>query len=75
LRYWAKHHGALSRLAARSLMMFHHLLRYGLMKTTQKPLSSRRDALQPDVNVACLRALFSGMPTGRAGNPVGTSTS
>jgi len=61
LYYWSKHHSVWGVLGIRSIMIFHHLLRYSyvlaknLMRLGQTPESEVRK----QVSGACLRQLFS----------------
>ena len=61
LRYWAKHHGLPARLAIRCILAFHHFTRYLLGAAFRNTLSRRRkrSALRVQMDLACLRALFS----------------
>ena len=66
IHYWKKHHSFLGVLGIRSIILFHHLLRYTLA-TISALTSSRRTAqseVAKQVSGACLRALISGrIPT------------
>ncbi len=61
LYYWSKYHGVLGRLGIRSIILFHHLLRYtfavlsGLVHPETRPEAEERKR----VSVACLRGVFS----------------
>jgi GT2 family glycosyltransferase len=62
LHYWRKHHGFLGVMGMRSIMLFHHLLRYsfavasGLLHPRRNPESDVRK----QVSGACLRELLIG---------------
>ena len=62
LHYWTKHHSFWGVLGIRSIMLFHHLLRYtvavlsGLLHSQESPQSDVRK----QVSGACLRELLSG---------------
>jgi len=62
LHYWSKHHGFWGVLGIRSLMLFHHLLRYGFAATVGhlRPKQSAGDDVRKQVSGACLRELLSG---------------
>lgn len=62
LRYWSKHHGFWGVLGIRSIMLFHHLVRYGLAVATGIVNSKRgtHDNVGKEVSVACLRELVFG---------------
>jgi len=63
IHYWTKHHGFLKVLGIRSIMLFHHVLRY----TFAVIRGSERSKVGKQVSGACLRELiFGGMPN-RAG--------
>jgi GT2 family glycosyltransferase len=61
LYYWRKHHGVWGSRGIRSIMLFHHLVRYvfavvaGLVRGKQ----SAQDHVRKRVSGACLRALLS----------------
>jgi GT2 family glycosyltransferase len=61
LHYWSKHHGFFGVMGIRSIIFFHHLLRYsfaiasGLLRPGRRP---ERD-VRKQVSGACLRELFS----------------
>ena len=61
LHYWSKYHGFWGLLGIRSIMMFHHLLRYtfavasGFLQAKQRPEGDVRK----QVSGACLRELLS----------------
>jgi GT2 family glycosyltransferase len=65
LQYWSKHHGFLGVIGIRSIIFFHHLLRYfvaatsGVLRPGRKP----QDEVRKQVSGACLRELFSGSPS------------
>jgi GT2 family glycosyltransferase len=64
LHYWTKHHTFWGVLGIRTIMLFHHLLRYliaalsSLMPSRQRP----QNEVRKKVSGACLRALVSNMP-------------
>ena len=62
LHYWTKHHGFWGVLGMRSIMLFHHLLRYtfaGLSGLTHSQ-GGAQSAVRKQVSGACLRELLSG---------------
>jgi len=60
LHYWTKHHGFLGVLGIRSIMLFHHILRY----TFAVLRGSARSEVGKQVSGACLRELIFGrIPT------------
>jgi GT2 family glycosyltransferase len=65
LYYWSKHHGFFGVLGIRSIILFHHLLRYSLavlsgLRRSHTPAGSD---VQKQVSAACLReVLLSGAP-------------
>jgi GT2 family glycosyltransferase len=68
LHYWKKHHGFLGVLGIRSLMVFHHLLRYVAALVTslgRSQIGSER-AVRKQVSGACLRELILGSATHQA---------
>jgi len=62
LRYWTKHHTVFGVLGIRCIMLFHHLLRYGIAVLSD--LAHARKAPQSEVrkqvSSACLRQLLYG---------------
>ncbi len=62
LQYWTKHHSFWGVLGIRTIMLFHHLLRYTF--AVLSGLSRSRESVQSDVRKqvsgACLRELLSG---------------
>jgi GT2 family glycosyltransferase len=62
LHYWTKHHGFWGVLGIRSIMLFHHLLRYAV--AVWSGLAHSQESAQSDVRKqvsgACLRELLSG---------------
>jgi GT2 family glycosyltransferase len=62
LHYWTKHHSFLGVLGIRSIILFHHLLRYtfsalsGLAHSQERP----QDDIRKQVSSACLRQLLTG---------------
>lgn len=62
LYYWTKHHGFWGVLGIRSIMLFHHLVRYAFAVLSGLPHSPRRaqSEVRKQVSRACLRELFSG---------------
>jgi GT2 family glycosyltransferase len=62
LYYWSKYHGFFGQLGIRSIILFHHLLRYTLAGFSDLPYSQRpaQSDVRKQVSVACLRAVFSG---------------
>ena len=63
LRYWSKHHTFLGVLGIRSIMFFHHLLRY--VNATLSSLAHSRakshNEVRKQVSSACLRELLYGI--------------
>lgn len=59
LYYWSKHHGFLGLLGIRSIIFFHHLLRYMLAAFSGLSVSQERD-VRKQVSIACLRTILSG---------------
>jgi len=61
LYYWRKHHGFCGALGIRSIMLFHHLARYGF--ATIAGLAGKKQSAEGDVRKqvsgACLRAMLS----------------
>jgi GT2 family glycosyltransferase len=68
LHYWTKHHSVLGVLGIRSIMLFHHLLRYAVAVLSS--LAHSRESAQSDVRKkvsgACLRDLLSGSVPSKA---------
>jgi GT2 family glycosyltransferase len=68
LHYWTKHHSVWGVLGIRSIMLFHHLLRYtvavlsGLLHSQESPQGDVRK----QVSGACLRELLSGSAPSKA---------
>jgi len=62
LHYWTKHHSFLGVLGIRSIMLFHHLLRYMIATAKNIAGSKRRadDKVRKEVSGACLRELLFG---------------
>lgn len=62
LHYWTKHHGFLGVLGIRSIMLFHHLLRYSfsVVKGFLHPQKRADGDVRRQVSGACLRELISG---------------
>lgn len=60
LTYWRKHHGFWGVMGIRSIIVFHHSMRYGFTKVTDlfRGKSTARD-VRKQVSGACLRAMFS----------------
>jgi len=60
LYYWRKHHGFWGQLGIRSIILFHHLARYGFAMIASV-LRPKRDAddVRKQVSSACLRAMLS----------------
>jgi hypothetical protein len=61
LHYWSKHHGFWGVLGIRSIMLFHHLLRYSFAVASGLLHRSRRGEgeVRKHVSSACLRELLS----------------
>jgi GT2 family glycosyltransferase len=70
LHYWTKHHSFLGVLGMRSIMLFHHLLRYSFAVVSGSRGSAQSD-VRKQVSGACLRDLFSG----NGSNKVSTAAS
>lgn len=66
LRYWRKHHSGVEVLGIRSIMLFHHVLRYATATLSGLSKSRRtRNIVRKQVSGACLRELLYGaIPTG-----------
>ena len=62
LHYWKKHHGFWGEMGIRSIMLFHHLLRYSFAVVSSFLDSKRRAQgdVRKEVSEACLRELISG---------------
>ncbi len=62
LYYWSKHHGFWGVLGIRSIMMFHHLMRYTVAAITSAFAArhASKDDVRKQVSGACLRELFFG---------------
>ena len=62
LYYWSKHHGFFGVLGIRSIILFHHLLRYiaAVLSSLAHPLKPSPSAVKKQVSAACLRAILSG---------------
>jgi len=62
LHYWKKHHTFLGVLGVRSIILFHHILRYAfavLSGLAHSPMHQKSD-VRKQVSGACLRQLFTG---------------
>jgi len=65
LHYWRKHHSFLGVLGIRSIMLFHHLLRYviAFLSGLVRSADGAKNQVRKQVSGACLRQLlFGGMP-------------
>jgi GT2 family glycosyltransferase len=62
LYYWSKHHSFWGVLGIRSIMVFHHLLRYSfaIAKGLLHPGQSEESDVRKQVSSACLRELLTG---------------
>jgi GT2 family glycosyltransferase len=62
LHYWTKHHSSLGVLGIRSIMLFHHLLRYtfAVLSGLAHSEGSAQADVRKQVSGACLRELVSG---------------
>lgn len=61
LRYWRKHHSRVEVLGIRSIMLFHHVVRYATATVSGLSQSRRtRDSVRRQVSGACLRELLYG---------------
>jgi GT2 family glycosyltransferase len=62
LQYWSKHHTFLGVLGIRSIMLFHHLVRYGVAALENLAPSQKRsqNVVRKRVSGACLRQLLYG---------------
>jgi len=68
LYYWAKHHSFFGVLGIRSIMLFHHLMRYTIAVLSGLTGSERRarSEVRKKVSGACLRELLTGSVPGNA---------
>lgn len=59
LHYWDKHHGFGGRLGIRTIMVFHHLIRYaaGIARGVTRPNINTEVEVKKQVSGACLREL------------------
>ena len=62
LYYWSKYHGFFGRLGIRSIMMFHHLMRYALavLSGFRHSHDSAQSDVKKQVSSSCLRELVFG---------------
>jgi GT2 family glycosyltransferase len=62
LHYWSKHHGFLAVTGIRSIMLFHHLLRYtfAVASSLLHPTRGAKGDVRKQVSGACLRELLIG---------------
>jgi GT2 family glycosyltransferase len=62
LHYWKKHHSFFGVLGIRSILLFHHLLRYtvAVVSDLAHPRESEKSQVRKQVSGACLRQLLSG---------------
>jgi len=62
LHYWSKHHSFFGVLGIRSILLFHHLLRYtaAILSDLTHPRTSGKSEVRKRVSGACLRQLFFG---------------
>jgi GT2 family glycosyltransferase len=62
LHYWKKHHSFLGVLGIRTIMLFHHLLRYtfSLLSNFVRPQKSAQADVKKQVSGACMRELLFG---------------
>lgn len=58
VHYWSKHHGQFGLLGIKSVLVFHHALRYLFGVATLFCRSSKEDDLRIQISAACLKALF-----------------
>lgn len=60
LYYWSKHHGFWGLLGIRSIILFHHVLRYSAAAVSEltRPKRSGQASVKKLVSGACLRALI-----------------
>jgi len=68
LYYWTKHHSVFGVLGIRSIMLFHHVLRYTVAVLSGLTGSERRaqSEVRKKVSGACLRELLTGSVPGNA---------
>ena len=68
LYYWTKHHSFFGVLGIRSIMLFHHLMRYTIAVLSGLTGSERRarSEVRKKVSGACLRELLTGSVPGNA---------
>jgi GT2 family glycosyltransferase len=61
LHYWTKHHSSLGVLGIRSIMLFHHLLRYtfAVLSGLSNSAKGAQSDVRKQVSGACLRELLS----------------
>jgi len=61
LYYWRKHHGIWGVMGIRSIMLFHHLVRYAVAEAAglARGKQSAEGDVRKQVSGACLRAVFS----------------
>jgi len=61
LYYWRKHHGFWGMMGIRSIMLFHHLVRYGfaIVAGLAREKGSVEGDVRRQVSGACLRGIFS----------------
>ena len=62
LYYWSKYHGILGQLGIRSIMVFHHFMRYtvGVLSGLAHSSGREQNEVRKQVSGACLRELLSG---------------
>lgn len=62
LYYWSKHHGFWGMLGIRSIMLFHHVLRYAssVVGSIARSQAGAEDGVRKQVSSACLRDLLGG---------------
>jgi len=62
LHYWSKHHGFFGVMGIRSIIFFHHLLRYSSAVASRvlRPRRREEGKVRKQVSAACLKQLFSG---------------
>jgi len=62
LHYWKKHHTFVGVLGIRTIMLFHHLLRYtfSLISSLTRPQKSTQADIKKQVSSACMRELLFG---------------
>ncbi len=62
LYYWSKHHGYWGVVGIRSIMLFHHVVRYGITTLLGfvRPQGSAGNNVRKQVSGACVRELFCG---------------